>query len=359
MPDALDRGIYRLIDANADRATEALRVVGDITRFVLEREELAIDWRSIRSEFWTVYGSVAGLQRRGLQSRDSQNDIGRVFPSARYQDIQQLVLSNIHRAQEAFRVLEEAMRSVDVSVVSQFADLRYRCYELEPATVSLLDQWTHAGKLDFSLYVVLGNEFSKGRDFVEVTNKAIDGGAGCIQLRDKQMSRRDLLGWAYRLREITRERNVTFIINDYIDIAMAVDADGVHLGQGDFPLVEARRIMGPHAIIGASTHNVDQARRAAAEGASYINIGPIFSTSTKDTPVTPVTPDMIETIRREVCLPFTVMGGIKLDNIEQVLEKGAHRIAVVTAVVAQDDIAAAARSFSERIETWLSGNASE
>lgn len=347
-----DSGLYRLIDANADRAAEALRVVGDMTRFILDDAAFAERWRSIRGDFWRTYASIPGLQRKGWSNRDSVSDVGRSFAAAKHQDVHAMALSNIHRAQESFRVLEEAIRAVEPASASDMAALRYRCYDLEPPTLAALERWAHGRKLDFQLYVVLGAEFSKGRDFVDVTEKAIEGGAGCIQLRDKSLGKRDLLDWAYRLREITRKRGVTFILNDHLDIALAVGADGVHLGQGDLPIPEARRVAGPSFVIGASTHSVDQAKRAVDEGASYINIGPIFATGTKKTSVDPVSPDMITHVMRAVEHPYTVMGGINIENIDQVLKRGASRIAVVTAVVAADDIASAARALSERIAEY-------
>ncbi|MFB3785474.1 MAG: thiamine phosphate synthase [bacterium] len=351
----IDSGLYRLLDANADRAAEALRVVGDIARFVLDDTTLSQTWRTMRGELWHILSSVPRLQQNAVESRDSAGDVGRDFKAGRHADLLQLARANIHRAQESFRVLEEACRSIELAAVPRFARLRYQCYELEPAMLARLELRSLERKLDFHLYVVLGREFSKGRDFLEVTEKAIAGGAGAIQLRDKEMSKRELLAWAYRLRELTRERGVTFIMNDHLDIALAAGADGVHLGQDDFPIPEARRAAGPHFIIGASTHSVDQARKAVEEGASYINIGPIFPTGTKKGVVTPVGPEMITEVTRIVSHPFTVMGGIKLGNVDEVLRRGARRVAVVTAVVAADDITAAARAFVTKIQSCTEG----
>jgi thiamine-phosphate pyrophosphorylase len=349
MTQTLDSGFYRMLDANADRAAEGLRVTGDIARFVLEDQNLAESLRSVRAEHWKILSRIPGVQEKGLQSRDSIGDIGRNYATPAHQDLYALAQSNLHRVQESFRVLEESLRSIAPNCVSYYTQLRYRCYDIEPDFLQKLQQWSMQKKLDFGLYVVLGSEFSCGRDFGEVAEKAIAGGTGAIQLRDKCMEKRELLSWAYRLRKLTRERNVTFIINDHIDIALAVDADGVHLGQNDFPIPEARSILGPHKIIGASTHSLEQAQRAVAEGASYFNIGPIFATGTKKTSVAPVGPDLITLITNVIQHPFTVMGGIKLHNVDEVLKRGARRIAVVTAVVGEPDITAAARAFTDKI----------
>lgn len=347
-----------MIDANADRTAEGLRVIGDITRFLLNDPALSATWRSIRSELWAILGSVPGLLERGLQNRDSGGDVGREFQAAPHADIPQMAKTNIHRAQESLRVLEESMRSLDSATVPRLSSLRYRCYEAEPLTIQALDQWSLARKLDFGLYVVLGQEFSHGRDFLEVTQKAIAGGAGAIQLRAKDTPKREILDWARRLRDLTRQQGVTFIINDHLDIALAVEADGVHLGQEDFPIREARRIVGPAMILGASTHSIEEAQAAVADGASYINIGPIFKTGTKKNVMDPVGVELIPQVTSVVSLPYTVMGGIKLDNVDAVLRKGARRIAVVTAVVAAEDITLAARQFSEKIDRYRQQNPS-
>ncbi len=199
------------------------------------------------------------------------------------------------------------------------------------------------GKLGFELYVVTGREQSRGRTHEEVVRAAIRGGAGCIQLRDKDLPKRELLREAYRLCDICAQSGVTFIINDHIDIALAVCADGVHLGQDDFPIREARRIVGPDFILGASTHSVEQALQAVEDGASYINVGPIFPTGTKKGHVTPVGPDLIRKVKHLVNLPMTTMGGINLNNVAEVVAAGADRVAVVSAVVGAEDVESAAR----------------
>lgn len=349
---SLDNGLYRMMDANADRAAEALRVVGDIARFILNDDRLAEALRSMRGEHWNLLRQVPGLQQKGLENRDSIGDVGRQFAAAKHQDVLNLTRSNMHRAQESFRCMEELMRTLAPELVSSFAQLRYRCYDIEPPMLAALQHWSLKEKLNFGLYVVLGREFSGGRDFYEVAEKAIAGGAGAIQLRDKEMPKREFLQWAYRLRDLTREHQVTFIINDHIDIAQAVDADGVHLGQDDFPIREARRVLGPHVIVGASTHNVEEARDAVEDGATYINIGPVFPTQTKKGVVNPVGPDLITQVTSVVKHPFTVMGGIKIHNVDEVLKRGAQRVAVVTAVVGEEDITGAARAFCEKIMAY-------
>ncbi|MCX7846649.1 MAG: thiamine phosphate synthase [bacterium] len=197
------------------------------------------------------------------------------------------------------------------------------------------------------LYVVTCAPLSRGRSNDEVLEAVIAGGGRLIQLRDKEASPRAFYAMAQRFRERTRAAGVLLIINDHLDIALAVDADGVHLGQDDLPLEAARRLA-PDLIIGRSTHSLEQALDAQAGGADYVNIGPIFATATKEHSAA-LGPEAIRTIAPHLHIPFTVMGGIKLDNIDEVVAAGARRVAVITAVTQADDMVAAVRALRARI----------
>jgi len=200
------------------------------------------------------------------------------------------------------------------------------------------------------LYVVTCEELSNGRSDLEVLDAVVRGGGRIIQLRNKQIARRDLFALAKKFRETTARAGVLLIINDAIDVALAVDADGVHLGQDDLPLEAARRIA-PDMLIGISTHNVAQAKAACAGGADYINIGPVFPTGTKEHLETFLGPEGIREISPHVTAPFTVMGGIKESNIDQVLDAGARRVALVTAVTQAPDMAEAVRALRAKIHS--------
>ena len=344
------RELDRLLDANLNRAAEGLRTLGEVARFVLSDPILSENARNIRRRIHEVLAELPALQNRLISERDSETDVGREFTAGRHQSLVDLCRANARRTEESLRVLEETWRTIRPEVAPILADLRYRTYTLEKNLVEKLVPWDIAKKLDFSLYVVLGREQSRGRDFLEVTRAAIAGGAGAIQLRDKELGKRDLLEWAKRLREITAEAGVTFLINDHPDVALASGADGVHLGQDDFPIPQARDILGPSMIIGASTHSLEQAQRAEQEGASYVNVGPIFPTATKKGGHPPVGPELIRTVLDRVSIPVTTMGGINLDNVDQVLAQGVRRIAVVSAVVGAPDIQAAARALFDRLK---------
>jgi thiamine-phosphate pyrophosphorylase len=204
---------------------------------------------------------------------------------------------------------------------------------------------------DFHLYVITGEAYHPGRDLVEVMEEAILGGADIVQLRDKTGTKREVLQKARALRELTRRYGVTFIVNDHLDVALACDADGVHLGQDDLPLPEARRILGDGKIIGVSTHAIEEARRAAAEGADYIGVGPVFPTNTKANAV-PVTTAYVRQVAAEIRIPFVAIGGITLQNVEQVLEAGARRICAVSAIVGSADVRGTCQAFRRLIERY-------
>jgi len=202
--------------------------------------------------------------------------------------------------------------------------------------------------LDVDIYPVTCEKLSAGRSNLEVLEAVIRGGAKIIQLREKDYSIRDFYQLASRFREITARAEVLLIINDRMDIALAVEADGAHLGQDDLPLRVARKLA-PDMLIGISTHSLEEAQEAQRNGADYINIGPIFPTKTKTGVKLFLGPDAIATIKKSIEIPFTVMGGINESNIDQVVDKGACRVAMVTAITQAPDIAAAVRALRKKI----------
>ena len=199
-----------------------------------------------------------------------------------------------------------------------------------------------------NIYPVTCEELSQGRSNLEVLEAVIRGGAKIIQLREKEYQKKDLYHLALKFREMTAKDGVLLIINDHVDIALAVDADGVHLGQEDLPLTVARQLA-PELLIGASTHSLDQALQAEKDGADYINIGPIFITKTKEGVGHSLGPAAISEISPHVEVPFTVMGGINEANIDQVLAQGARKVAMVTAITRAADIAAKVRALQKTI----------
>lgn len=198
------------------------------------------------------------------------------------------------------------------------------------------------------IYPVTCERLSNGRSDLEVLEGVMRGGARIIQLREKGLCTKDFYRLAEKFRERTAAAGVLLIINDKVDVAVAVGADGVHLGQDDLPIRAARRIA-PDLLIGASSHDIEEALRAQEEGADYVNLGPIFPTETKEGAGHFLGPDAIGRIAPKLAIPFTVMGGIKETNIGEVLSRGARRVAVVTAITQAPDIARAVRDLKDRI----------
>jgi thiamine-phosphate pyrophosphorylase len=342
--------LLRILDANLDRASEGLRVAEDIVRFVLNDEAACERLRDMRHRLWGTMVQIPAAPGRLLEARDSTGDVGRKAPARpKAAGSGNILRTNLHRAEEALRSLEEAFASFGLAP-TPISRIRFEAYDCEKDFYPRLRRHDLERKLDFSLYVVTGAELSRGRGFVEVTRAAIEGGAGAIQLRAKGVNRREILSVARDLRALTAEHETTFMVNDHLDVAMAAEADGVHLGQEDLPLPEARRICGPDLILGASTHSKEEALRAQEEGANYVNIGPIFPTGTKSDASPALGPRVIAEVKGVLQCPLTCMGGINHDNVAQVVLAGADRVAVVSAVVSAPDVKAAARDLVKRIE---------
>lgn len=203
----------------------------------------------------------------------------------------------------------------------------------------------------WSLHVITDAKASRGRSHLEVAEAAIAGGADVLQLRDKEASGGRLYREALQLRKLTRDAKVLFIVNDRLDIALAVDADGVHVGQSDLPASVVRGVMGPGKILGVSVDTVEEAVQAEKDGADYLGVGPVFEArGTKPDAGEPVGLDRIARIRRHCRLPIVAIGGIDAENARKVRESGADGAAVISAIVSADDIAQAARRLKRILE---------
>ena len=202
---------------------------------------------------------------------------------------------------------------------------------------------------DFKLYVIVDRKTCGERSVIYVVKEAIAGGADVIQLRDKNATAKELIKVGRPIRQLTRKAKVLFIINDRSDIAKAVDADGVHLGQDDSPIKVARSILGRNKIIGLSTHSLSQAKEAQKNGADYIGVGPIFATPTKPE-YKAVGLDLIKKVKRVIKIPFVAIGGIDTSNIDEILSAGANRVAVVRAVCGAKNIRRAASFLKRKLQ---------
>ncbi len=183
------------------------------------------------------------------------------------------------------------------------------------------------------LYVIIDPALAEGRDEVEIAREALAGGARLLQLRDKTREKGLQLPIAQALRALCRERGAPFILNDHVDLALAVDADGVHVGQKDLPLSAVRRLVPPEMIVGCSTNNPEEARRAEADGADYVSVGRLFPTGSKQD-TRPATTETLRAVKAAVSVPVCAIGGITEANIDEALAAGADMAAVITAVIA-------------------------
>jgi thiamine-phosphate pyrophosphorylase len=335
----LDRGgeqtdVARILDANLNRAREGLRVMEDYARFVLDDASICSRLKNCRHALRDAleYMPPDWL----IAARDTDGDVGTAIGNdseSRRSNLSEVVAANCKRAEEAVRTLEELAKLDDGLAAQKLEAVRYEIYTLEH---SLRTAERANRRLDgVRLYWLLDPGACRG-PLEETVREAIAGGVDAVQLRDKTSSDRELLRIARDLRRWTRECGALLFVNDRPDLARAANADGVHLGQEDLPVKEARRIVGPDALIGLSTHTIEQARRAVAEGADYIGAGPVFPSRTKQfTELMGL--GFVEAVAREIRLPSFCIGGIEPANIAQVAQVGAKRFAVGAAISQASD----------------------
>lgn len=369
----------RMIDAAANRAREGLRVVEDFTRFHLNDAHLSRELKECRHRLAAALQTVDS--RSLLKLRDTPGDVGTAIETqaeSRRESPLQVAAANFKRVQEALRSLEEFGKTISAEIGRQCETLRYRLYTLEQAVINTA---VNRERLkDCRLYLLLTRSLCS-RDPETVLREALAAGVDAVQVREKEMSDRDLLAWCKRVREIIdksrAERRVDFsphglqresdtpqsairnlptlhsplfIVNDRPDLAVLCRADGVHVGQDELPAAAVRRIVGPEMLVGVSTHGIEQARRAVLDGADYLGVGPVCPSRTK--PFAELAGlDFVRQAAAEIALPWFAIGGIDSGNVEQVLAAGAARIAVSGAICAAADPRAAALTLREALES--------
>ncbi|NJD04028.1 MAG: thiamine phosphate synthase [Ruminiclostridium sp.] len=329
-----------MLDANLNRASEGLRVLEDIARFCLDNENLTGKIKSIRHE---TRKSLQIFYRTLLKFRDADRDVG---PSASgipgvggRRNMEELAAANFKRVQEAFRSMEEILKVLGRDELSRrFEGNRYALYSIEKEFALHLKIINKANLFDTGIYCLTSEEHSNGRSNIEVVSRMLDAGIKIIQYREKSKTMLEKYNQCIKLRDMTAGSGAAFIINDNVDLARSVCADGVHLGQDDMPVAAARQILDETFIIGVSTHSPEQAEQAERDGADYIGVGPVFRTFTKKDVCEPVGLQYLDYAIGSVRIPFVAIGGIKLHNIRQVIGHGAKCIALVTEIAGADDI---------------------
>ncbi len=335
---AEDRAIKRILDANLDRAREGLRIVEEWCRFGLNDGVLANQCKQMRQQ-------VAGWHRQELRAeRNTPDDPGTMLThpgEERRENLQALLQANLCRVQEALRVIEEYAKLYDAKMGKAFKGLRYEVYSLESA---LLKTHLRPSLGDYGLYLVT----SVTDNLLETVESSLRGGLKLVQYRDKNSD--DVIRFtnAEKLCHLCHHYSALFIVNDRIDIALAVGADGIHLGQQDLPIATAREILGDNRIIGRSTTNPSEMEKAVEEGADYIGVGPVYSTPTKPGKAETGL-DYVRYAREHSPIPWFAIGGIDLDNIDAVIDAGARQVAVVRAIMQSDNPESITRQLLSRL----------
>jgi thiamine-phosphate pyrophosphorylase len=342
--------VFRLVDANVNRASEGLRVLEDLARFVIADEALSHELKTARHE---VSRLAQPLDMQLLSGRDAGTDVGREtdLRSGEEQGYLAVTRANAKRVEESLRVIEEFTRLPELANCvdrSHVERLRYATYDLEKRLIGRVARTQRAALIE-GLYVVVDRQAAGSRSLVELAEKAIGGGAGVVQLRDKTGEKGEVYSEAVRLNDLCRDRKALFIMNDHCDIAAAVGAAGLHVGQLDMPLEAARRLLPIDTIIGVSCENAEQVRRAVVEGADYIAVGAVFPTAQKAIHA-PVGLEVLASARAQVgTIPLVAIGGIGLQNVGSVIDAGADAVAVIGAVVMQRDVRRAAAEMTAAI----------
>lgn len=347
--------MLRIIDANCNRIGEGLRFLEDAARFVLDDAPLSKKLRTIRHD---VIKNVSKLGVKLISARDSNGDVGANAASlSKQQDLPSLIVANAKRVEEGLRVLEELSKLSEMSQAvdsDHFQRARFDLYAIEKELLSQILRQQKMAQLT-GLYVIIDTEVLGTRDAVEAAAQAIRGGAKIIQLRDKHSEKGKLVATAQKLKDLCQKSKTLFIINDHLDIALAVDADGLHIGQEDLPLSIARKELPVDKIIGCSTTNLKQALKAEEEGADYIAVGAIFPTPTrKDYQVVGI--ERLKQVKRKISIPVVAIGGINQDNITEVISAGADAAAVISAILNQNDIEKATQEMVNNIAQKRKGN---
>ncbi len=332
--------LLRVLDAGANRAREALRVLEDYVRFVLDDRHLTEQFKRFRHD---IAAALAGVPiGRRLLARETLADVGTSLATPteyRRVGMAGILAANFARLQESLRSLEEYGKLLASNVPISCEQLRYRAYTLQRAVEITSASAERLARV--RLYVLVDGGTSEDA-FAETVRTLVRSGVDALQLRDKELDDRRLLERARLLREITRSTATLFIMNDRPDLAVLCGADGVHVGQEELSVKDARAIVGPDLLVGLSTHSIDQARQAVLEGANYIGVGPTFPSGTKHFEQFPGL-ELARTVADEIRLPAFAIGGITLENLPEVLSTGLCRVAVSGAITRAADPGAVVR----------------
>jgi thiamine-phosphate pyrophosphorylase len=339
--------LLRIIDANINRTGEGLRVLEEVSRLLLNDSVVTQQLKDMRHQ---LVNTGDDLQTRLLSSRDAAGDVGstmEVTGEEKSRDTSEIVIANARRVQESLRVLEELSKTPGLGLDSEaFRRARFALYTIEKDLLGRVARLDKVKKIT-GLYVVIDMEWLKGRKPAEVALQAISGGARVIQLRCKTGPERDFLSMADELKAICASKDVPFIVNDNLGVALSCGADGLHIGQEDLPAAAARKLLPIDMLLGVSARTKEEALKAVAEGADYLGVGAVFSTATKDSKALGL--DTLKSIKTAVKIPIIAIGGINKDNVSRVMDTGVAGVAVISAVLGAKDVKQAAAHLADII----------
>ena len=325
-----DNRIAQLIDANLDRAREGLRVMEDWCRFGLKRNDFSIQIKDWRQKLGAHHHNI--YRKARLTSEDPGIGISHPLQKNRTTP-EDIFIANSSRVQEALRVLEEFTRITDPTLSEVATRIRYETYEIEIKVLNTKEGLDKRQILkDCSLYLVTKNRTK----LKEIVLQSLEAGVKIVQYREKILNDNEKVNQAKDLASLCKKYNSLFIVNDRIDIALAVDADGIHLGQEDMPTKIARKLLGSEKIIGRSTHCLEDIKKAEEEGCDYIGIGSIFPSETKKK-LNPIGIDYLRKGLDTTILPAFAIGGINSSNINELNQINNLRIAISNAIINADD----------------------
>ena len=338
--------LLRLLDAAGNRAREGLRVVEDWVRFSLDDPHLTECLKQLRHNLAASLAAIPWQQR--LASRETLADVGTAITTASERSrkgLDDVLTANFLRLQEALRSLEEFGKIVDPNLGESIKSLRYLTYTIQRTIAAAHRGLERLGEA--RLYVLLDGRANVD-EFLQMAQGLITAGVDVVQLRDKGLTDRELLNRARRLRDLTQNSSRLLIINDRPDLAILSGADGVHVGQAELSVKDARSIVGPDLLIGVSTHSIEQARQAVLEGANYIGVGPTFPSGTKHFEHFPGV-ELLRAVAAEIRLPAFAIGGIARENISEVRAAGFTRVAISGAITRAEDPSRAAREIKSTL----------
>lgn len=318
----MQSAVCRILDANLDRAREGIRIIEEWCRFGLNSVQLSEECKRLRQE-------LAAWHSAELRAaRDTSGDPGTELTHPQEEQrasMSVLLQANFCRVEEALRVLEEYGKLYHPKMGGAFKQMRYRVYTLESR---LLGYQRHQLLAQSYLYLVT----SPSESLLAIVEAALQGGLKLVQYRDKTTNDIERLETAWKLRQLCQQYGAILIVNDRVDLALAVDADGVHLGQQDVPIAVARQLLGPGRIIGRSTTNASELQRAIQEKVDYIGVGPVYETPTKAGKAAAGL-EYVRYAAKNCPIPWFAIGGIDVNNVNDVLSAGAERISVVRSLI--------------------------